>query len=71
MSMTSQNWQLVEAEQDSAKPKKGTDLMAYLAVLMILASIMALMTIFCAIGSTPDHLPDRGHAPSTTLSPTD
>ena len=69
MSMTTQDWQYVEVRQDNAKPRKSADAMAYLAVLMILAAIMALMAIFCSIGSTPDHLPGRPHANPTTSTP--
>ncbi len=51
MSMTTQDWQSVESGRGPAKLKKRADPMAYLAVLMILASLFALMSIFLAIGS--------------------
>jgi hypothetical protein len=51
MSMTTQDWQRVESRRDVTKAKLSADPMAYLAVLMILAAILALMSIFCSMGS--------------------
>ena len=68
MSMTTQNWQRVEPRPDLTKPRKAADPMAYLAVLVILAAIMALMSIFCSIG-TAERQPDRSHATPTSFSP--
>jgi hypothetical protein len=51
MSMSTQNWQSVEPTRDLAKPKQSADPMAYLAVLVILAAITTLMTIFLSMGS--------------------
>ena len=68
MSMTTQDWQSVEPGPDLTKPRKSLDLMAYLAVLVILAAIAALMTIFCSIGSA-EHRPDRPHTSPTSFSP--
>jgi len=42
--------------------------MAYLAVLVILAAIAALMTMFCSIGSD-ERSSDGLHASATSLSP--
>ena len=40
-----------ESRQALTEPKESAGPMAYLAVLVILAAIAALMTIFCSIGS--------------------
>ena len=71
MSMTTQDCQHVESRRDLKKAKQSADPMAYLAVLVILAAIATLMTIFCSIGSAPEHLPDRAHAGPTTLTAND
>jgi hypothetical protein len=51
MSMSMQNWQNVESTRAVAKPKQAAGPMDYLAVLVILAAIATLMTIFCTMGS--------------------
>jgi len=51
MSMTTQDWQRVESRRDLKKTKQSADPMAYLAVLMVLAAILALMTLFCSMAS--------------------
>jgi hypothetical protein len=69
MSVIMQDWQSVESKRDLATPRKPAGPMEYLAVLVILAAIATLMTIFCSIGSASEHSPDRLHADSTTSSP--
>jgi len=51
MSMTTQNWEYVKSERALTETRKPAGPMDYLAVLVILAAIAALMTIFCSIGS--------------------
>jgi len=51
MSMTTQNWEYVESRRDLTETRKPAGPMEYLAVLVILAAIAALMMIFCSIGS--------------------
>jgi len=51
MSMSTQNWQRVESTRDLAKSKQPVGPVDYLAVLVILAAIATLMTIFCSMGS--------------------
>ena len=51
MSMSTQNRQNAESTQDLAKSKQPAGSVDYLAVLMILAAIATLMTIFCSMGS--------------------
>jgi hypothetical protein len=51
MSMTTQNWEYVKSRQDLTKTRKAAGPMEYLAVLVILAAIAMLMTIFCSMGS--------------------
>jgi hypothetical protein len=68
MSMTTQNWQSVESGRDLAKSRKPADAMAYLAVLVILAAIIALMAIFCSIGSV-ERSSARLHASPTSFAP--
>jgi len=50
MSMTTQNWEYVKPRRELTKSRKPAGPMAYLAVLVILAAIATLMTIFCSIG---------------------
>lgn len=68
MSMTTQNWECVEARQDLTEARKAADPMAFLAVLVILAAIAVLMTIFCSIGSAQEHSPDRLQSSPTSFS---
>jgi hypothetical protein len=71
MSMTTQDWPCVESKRDLTKPRQSADPMAYLAVLVILAAIMVLMSIFCSIGSAQRHSSDHPHASPTAFTPED
>ena len=53
MSMATQDWQSVETRRDITESGKPAGPMEYLAVLVILAAIAILMTIFCSIGQHP------------------
>jgi Na+/melibiose symporter-like transporter len=69
MSMTTQDWQCVEARRDLTKTRQSADPMAYLAVLVVLGAIMVLMSIFCSIGSAERHLSDHPHPSATAFTP--